>query len=313
MKLSVHLTFNGQCEAAFRFYERCLGGKIVTMLTYGNSPMAAQTPIELREKIVHATLILGDNTLAGVDIVDKEYDPAKGFFVLLDINDPREAERVFGALSENGTVQMPLQETFWATHFGVVVDQFGTPWEINSGRAGSEVKDDSSRRFLTSLDPHPDDTIAAFVKRLLPSVIVEPDAKAEPVTDGPSYHIHLPLPAGAEYRFTLWLGGGEKQITASLLGAHEATYFWHMPFEQAGFPSKEQLNKAFLDAVNLIVHHNTRIEQIRGLFSNAFKCEYESADGWKRMAGVSALRWINAPKIAERKRLYRSPALFPST
>ena len=136
MKTTVHLTFNGQCEAAFRFYAQCLGGAIATMLTYGDSPMAAQTPVEWRGKILHATLILGDGTLAGGDLFGKDYESAKGFFVLMEVVDPAEAERVFAALSENGTVRMPIQETFWARRFGVLVDQFGTPWEINCGRTG---------------------------------------------------------------------------------------------------------------------------------------------------------------------------------
>ena len=67
MKLNPQLTFNGQCEAAFKFYERCLGGKIVTMFSYGDSPMAEQTPPEWREKILHATLTVGDNILMGGD------------------------------------------------------------------------------------------------------------------------------------------------------------------------------------------------------------------------------------------------------
>jgi PhnB protein len=136
LKLSLHLTFNGQCEAAFRFYAQCLGGTIVSLLTYGDSPMAAQTPVERRGKVLHATLTLGDNTLAGADLFGNDDEPAKGFFVLIDIDDPSEAERVFGVLSENGTVRMPIQETFWAQRFGVLVDRFGTPWEINCGRAG---------------------------------------------------------------------------------------------------------------------------------------------------------------------------------
>ena len=131
MKLSVHLVFNGQCEAAFRFYAQCLGGTIATMLTYGDSPMAAQTPVEWRDKIIHATLILGNGTLAGGDLFGRDYLPAQGFFVLMEVDDPAEAERIFAALSENGTVRMPIQETFWAKRFGVLVDQFGTPWEIN--------------------------------------------------------------------------------------------------------------------------------------------------------------------------------------
>jgi PhnB protein len=134
MKSSIHLTFAGQCEAAFRFYERCLHGTIVTLLTYGDSPMAAQVPAEWRGKIVHATLAFGESQLAGADVLPRDYELPRGFFTLLDMKDPAEAERVFDTLSDGGTIRMPLQETFWAIRFGVLVDQFGIPWEINCGR-----------------------------------------------------------------------------------------------------------------------------------------------------------------------------------
>jgi uncharacterized glyoxalase superfamily protein PhnB len=63
MRLTPNLAFGGQCEAAFKFYERCFGGKIVFMLTYGKSPMAEQVPPRWREKIFHATLTVGDNVM----------------------------------------------------------------------------------------------------------------------------------------------------------------------------------------------------------------------------------------------------------
>jgi len=135
MKLSVHLTYNGQCEEAFLFYERCLGGKIATLLKYSDSPMAASVPPEWQQKTLHATLIVGQSTLAGTDLLPKDYSPPKGFFALLDVDGAVEAERVFRALSKNGTVQMPIQETFWASRYGVLVDQFGIVWEINCGRS----------------------------------------------------------------------------------------------------------------------------------------------------------------------------------
>jgi PhnB protein len=131
MKLNPHISFNGRCEAAFQFYERCLGGKILTMLTYGNSPMAEQAPSEFRGKIVHATLTVGDNVLYGADVVPEQYQPPRGFHLTIGLQDPADAERIFQALSENGTVQMPLQKTFWAVLFGVLVDQYGISWEIN--------------------------------------------------------------------------------------------------------------------------------------------------------------------------------------
>ncbi len=131
MKLTPHIAFGGQCEAAFQFYERCLGGKILTMLAYGNSPMAEQVPPESRGKIAHATLTVGDNILMGADVLPEQYEKPKGFHILLGIDNPAEAERIYHALAENGTAQMPLQETFWAVRFGVLVDQFGISWEIN--------------------------------------------------------------------------------------------------------------------------------------------------------------------------------------
>ncbi len=131
MKVSPHLTFDGQCESAFKFYERCIGGRIVTMLTWRDSPMAEQAPLEWHDKILHATLTVGDSVLTGADVVPEQYEQPKGFFVQLGLDDPGDAERIFAVLAEGGTVQMPIQKTFWARRFGVLVDQFGIPWEIN--------------------------------------------------------------------------------------------------------------------------------------------------------------------------------------
>jgi PhnB protein len=131
MQLSPYLTFNGQCEMAFRYYEKCLGGKIAFMMTYRESPMAGQTPPDWGEKISHATFTLGDQILSGVDVCEDQYAKPQGFMVMLSPDNAEEADRIFHGLAENGTVQMPIQETFWALRFGVLVDQFGTPWMIN--------------------------------------------------------------------------------------------------------------------------------------------------------------------------------------
>lgn len=134
MQLNPHLGFNGQCEAAFKFYEKCLGGKIELMMTYGESPMAEQTPAAWRGKIIHATVAMADQRLTGGDVPPESYQKPQGFYVLLNISDAAEADRIFKTLAENGVVQMPVQETFWALRFGMCVDQFGTPWMINCGK-----------------------------------------------------------------------------------------------------------------------------------------------------------------------------------
>jgi len=133
MKLNSHLSFDGQCEAAFKFYEKCLGRKIHMMLTYGDSPMAEQTPPEWRNKILHASIKLDDQELTGAD-APQGYQKPQGFSLLLHIDAATEADRIFHTLAENGTVKMPLQETFWALRFGELVDRFGIPWTINCGK-----------------------------------------------------------------------------------------------------------------------------------------------------------------------------------
>jgi PhnB protein len=135
MQLNPILSFDGECEAAFKFYEQCLGGKITFMLTHADSPMADQVPPEWRNKIMHATMTVGDRVLMGGDNPPGSYEEPRGISLSLAINDTADAERIFHALAEKGTVQMPLQETFWAARFGVLVDQFGIPWIINCEQA----------------------------------------------------------------------------------------------------------------------------------------------------------------------------------
>ena len=131
MQLNPYLLFDGQCEAAFKCYEQLLGGKIVAMMRYEGSPMAQDVPPERRQKIMHARLVAGDQVLMGSDAPPDRYRPAQGFSVTLGVDEPAEAERIFAALAQNATVQAPLQQTFWAIRFGMLVDRFGTPWMIN--------------------------------------------------------------------------------------------------------------------------------------------------------------------------------------
>jgi PhnB protein len=129
--LELHIGFGGQCEAAFNFYERCFGGKIETMLTWGNSPMVGDVPPEWHQKICHATLTVGANVLAGADVPPEQYERPAGFQILLGIDEPAAADRIFQALAADGTVKLPMQKTFWSSRYGIVIDQFGVPWEIN--------------------------------------------------------------------------------------------------------------------------------------------------------------------------------------
>jgi len=131
MQLYPNLTFNGRCETAFKVYEQLLHGKTVFMMRYEDTPMDLQTPPDWGKKISHATFAHADFTFHGSDAPPERYQKTQGIALQLNLSDPVEAERIFQGLAENGTVQTPLQETFWALRFGVLVDQFGIPWLIN--------------------------------------------------------------------------------------------------------------------------------------------------------------------------------------
>ncbi|MBD2338274.1 VOC family protein [Calothrix sp. FACHB-156] len=109
MQLNPYLMFNGQCETAFKFYEQCLGGKIISMMTYAESPdsyMVDNLPTEWRNKIMHVSLMVDNQELMGSDNPPEYYEQPKGFSVSISLKDPVEAERIFHKLAENGQEQM---------------------------------------------------------------------------------------------------------------------------------------------------------------------------------------------------------------
>jgi len=131
MQMAPYLSFHGQCEDAFRFYEAHLGGQVGAIFRYAGSPMADQVPPDWQEKVMHGSLTIGGQLMMGGDVAPDRYEAPRGFSLSLQMNDTTEAERVFHALSGDGTIVMPLEKTFWAARFGMVVDRFGIPWLIN--------------------------------------------------------------------------------------------------------------------------------------------------------------------------------------
>jgi PhnB protein len=101
------------------------------MMLHEGSPAAENVPPGWRSKIIHARMVVGEKVLMGSDTPPDHQQAMQGFSVTLGIDDPAEAERVFHALAENGTVRIPIGKTFWAERFGMLVDQFGTPWMVN--------------------------------------------------------------------------------------------------------------------------------------------------------------------------------------
>ena len=135
MELSSYLHFNGNCAAAFKFYEQCLGGTITFTQTFGESPMKDQVPPEWQSKIMHVTMKVGDHVLMGSDTPPPHYSAPQGMSISIGGLTSAEGERIFTALSEQGKVNMPFQKTFWSAGFGMTVDRFGIPWMVNCEEA----------------------------------------------------------------------------------------------------------------------------------------------------------------------------------
>jgi PhnB protein len=137
MQMTPYLNFNGQCEAAFTLYERCLGAQLGPIFRYAGSPMADQAPAGWEDKVMHGSLTVGEQVLMGADVAPERYEKPTGFSLSLQMQSTTDAERIFHCLAEDGTVVMPLEKTFWAARFGMVVDRFGIPWLINCEGADS--------------------------------------------------------------------------------------------------------------------------------------------------------------------------------
>jgi len=139
MQLNPYLLFNGDCEAAFKLYEKVLGGKIEALIPHEGAPGAEQLPAEWKSKIMHGRMTINGQVLMASDAPPGRYSKPGGFSVNISVTDPKEADRIFAALSEGGTVHMPIAETFWAVRFGMFTDRFGTPWMVNCEKVAEKA------------------------------------------------------------------------------------------------------------------------------------------------------------------------------
>lgn len=129
MKVYTQLNFGGNCEEAFRFYERQLGGKVLMMMRQDQAPATNATGHE-GKAIIHARLALGDTVLIGNDVPESVFGKIRSVYIYLSVDSSEEAERVYKLLAEDGQIYMPLEETFFATRFSQLRDRFGVSWSI---------------------------------------------------------------------------------------------------------------------------------------------------------------------------------------
>jgi PhnB protein len=134
MKLNTYLNYGGNCEQAFRFYEKHLGGKVTMMMTHGDMPAsggaAAGVAADWKSKILHASITIGGTVLMASDVPPDRFQPMRSVYLSLTATSSEEAERMYALLTEGGEVFMPMQETFFAFRFGMLRDKFGTSWMV---------------------------------------------------------------------------------------------------------------------------------------------------------------------------------------
>lgn len=138
--VNVYLTYPGNCEEAFSFYKSVFGGEFLSLNRFSEMPPQEgmpPLPEEFKNKIMHVTLpIGGDTVLMGSDTGGgwaPDYQQGNNFSISINTDSKEEADRLFGALSDGGTVTMPMAQTFWGSYFGMFVDKFGIGWMVSFG------------------------------------------------------------------------------------------------------------------------------------------------------------------------------------
>ena len=130
MKLRTYLNYGGNCAEALQFYEKHLGGKILAMMTHGQSPEAGNVKPEWRNAILYAQIAIGDTDVMASDVPSERFQPMRSAYLYLTVDSPQEAERVYALLTKGGEAFTPLQETFFATRFSQLRDPFGVLWTL---------------------------------------------------------------------------------------------------------------------------------------------------------------------------------------
>ena len=127
-----YLFFGGRCEEALEFYREALGAEVVRLARFKDAPEPQPgMPDCFAEKIMHATLRIGETLLMASDGRCEGPQNFEGFSLSITVADDAEAERAFTALSDGGLVTMALAKTFWAPKFGMLQDKFGVGWMVS--------------------------------------------------------------------------------------------------------------------------------------------------------------------------------------
>ena len=133
MHIEPYLFFEGRCAEAVEFYREALGAEVTMLMRYKDSPEPAppgKLPPGSEDKVMHASLRIGDTTVMASDGLCQGPPRFQGFSLSITVPDETRADKIFAALADRGQVQMPLGKTFWSPRFGMLTDRFGVGWMI---------------------------------------------------------------------------------------------------------------------------------------------------------------------------------------
>jgi PhnB protein len=130
MQVQPYLFFDGRCDEAFEFYQKALGAKVEMLMRFKDGPDSAGCAPGNAEKVMHASVRIGDTQVLASDGHCTGKPNFQGFSLSLTVANDAEADRVFNALANGGQVQMPLAKTFFSSRFGMVADRFGVTWMV---------------------------------------------------------------------------------------------------------------------------------------------------------------------------------------
>lgn len=130
MQVKPYLFFDGRCDEAIEFYRAALGAEVLMLMRFKESPEPSAVAPGSENKVMHATMRIGDTLLQASDGRCQGQAVFQGFSLALTVSDDAQAERLFAALADGGQVQMPLAKTFFSTRFGMVADRFGVSWMV---------------------------------------------------------------------------------------------------------------------------------------------------------------------------------------
>lgn len=130
-QINAYLNFNGNCREAMSFYQECLGGELIFNTVEG-SPMEAQCPAAMKNKILHSSLTNGSLLLMASDMLGhEEFIIGSSFSLSLNCSSEEEINNFYHKLSKDGQIVEPLKKQFWGALFTFFIDKFGVRWMLN--------------------------------------------------------------------------------------------------------------------------------------------------------------------------------------